>query len=350
MAVTANDLARAFADDVRAGLSACPKRLESKYFYDERGDALFRRITRTREYYLTRCESEILDVSAEAIMRSFGAEEPFDLVELGAGDGSKTSRLLEVAVELQPRARYVPVDIAESALRDLAQRLQGRLPALPVEPRWGDYTEALRELRAVPGRPELVLFLGSSIGNYTDEQAARLLASLGADMSDCDALLVGFDLRKHPRVIHDAYNDSLGLTREFNLNLLRRINRELGGRFALDRFDHFETYDPVAGVASSYLVSLDDQDVWIEALDSTYRFRRWELTHTEISRKYSLDEIEAIADRAGLEVVRRFFDHRGYFVDVLMRPQRAALGGVGTEKSSRPGEPAAAPSWAEGEE
>jgi len=319
--VTANELARAFAEDVRSGLSASPKRINSKYLYDERGDALFRQITRTSEYYLTNCESEILEVSAEAILRSFGVDDPFDVVELGPGDGSKTDYFLEATVRLQPQARYIPVDIAESALRDLADHLCARHPTLRVEPRWGDYTQALQELRESPDRPELVLFLGSSIGNYTDDQAAQLLASLCAGMSPCDALLVGFDLRKHPSIIHDAYNDRLGLTREFNLNLLRRINRELGGRFALDGFDHFETYDPVAGVATSYLVSLQDQEVWIEALDSTYRFRRWELVHTEISRKYSLDEIEAIAKRAGLRVSRRFFDQRSFFVDVLMQPE-----------------------------
>ncbi len=311
----------AFASSVLEGLGSEPKRLESRYFYDDRGDALFREITGLPEYYLTACEREILSCQPEAMLADYEAGTPLDVVELGAGDGTKSRHLLEAAMRKGFDLRYVPIDISAAALDHLSDHMRARLPGLEVAPSRGDYLTSLHELHEKSSRPELLLFLGSNIGNYPDDEALALLASLAREMADEDMMLVGFDLRKDPWTIHRAYNDSAGLTREFNLNLLERINRELGGDFDLDAFDHYEPYDPVAGVASSFLVSLAQQTVAIDSLDREFEFEPFELIHTEISRKYSPGEIDHLAGQSGLSIVRTLHDRREYFADVLMRKQ-----------------------------
>lgn len=307
------------AAEVAAGLEARPRRLPTKYLYDRRGEELFREITRAPEYYLTDCEREILAGAAPQILAGWQPTGPCDVVELGAGDGEKTHLLLEEALRLGIPARYVPVDIARSALDALVERLSDALPALPIEPVCADYTSALQALRAHSSRPQLLLFLGSSIGNYPDPDAASLLRGVRMQMAAGDAFLVGFDLRKDPWIVHAAYNDTRGLTRAFNLNLLHRLNRELGADFRVDAFDHYETYDPVSGVASSFLISLQRQRVRIEALQRSYDFERWEPIRTEISRKYSREEVERLAGHAGLAVAGWFTDSRGFFADALLR-------------------------------
>jgi dimethylhistidine N-methyltransferase len=311
----------AFASSVLEGLEGEPKRLESRYFYDDRGDALFREIMGLPEYYLTACELEILSHQAEVILADYDAGTPLDVVELGAGDGTKSRHLLEAAMRKGLDLRYVPIDISSAALDHLSHHMVARLPGLEVAPSCGDYLTSLHELHEKSSRPELLLLLGSNIGNYPDDDAAALLDSLAREMTYDDRMLVGFDLRKDPWMIHLAYNDSAGLTREFNLNLLDRINRELGGDFNLDAFDHYEPYDPVAGVASSFLISLAQQTVSIDALGREFEFEPFELIHTEISRKYSPDEIDYLAGQSGLSIVRTLVDRREYFADVLMRKQ-----------------------------
>jgi len=308
----------AFAASVLDGLQSNPKRLDSKYLYDDRGDALFREITELPEYYLTACELEILYARSHVILKDYEPGAPLDVVELGAGDGTKSAYLLEEALRRELDLKYIPIDISPSALDRLSQQMVYQLPQLEVAPLCGDYLTSLHQLHQKSSRPELLLFLGSNIGNYRDGDAAALLGQLAQAMSPDDRILVGFDLRKDPAMIHRAYNDEAGLTREFNLNLLRRINRELGADFDLDRFDHYEYYDPVAGEALSFLVSLSQQTVTVEALEQTFPFSRDELVHTERSRKYSSSEIETLARRSGLAIVRAVYDSREYFTDALM--------------------------------
>ncbi|MDN4166435.1 L-histidine N(alpha)-methyltransferase [Cytophagales bacterium LB-30] len=305
-----------FAEEVRKGLSAHPKYLPSRYFYDAVGDALFQQIMNMPEYYLTRSEFHVLSGQKEAIARAW-AHSSFDLIELGAGDGYKTKVLLRHFLDKQMDFRYLPIDISANVLQILEQSLQEELPELRMLTIEDEYFQALSHLSNYSERPKLILFMGSNIGNFTPEEATDFMGQLSASMRQGDGLLIGFDLKKSPHQILAAYNDAGGITRNFNLNLLKRINRELGGDFALDQFEHFPIYDPELGAAKSYLVSKQEQEVYIEALDEAFAFERAESIYTEISQKFSLQDIKTMAERHGFEVKGQFFDEQRWFVDSL---------------------------------
>lgn len=316
-------ISTALADEVRTGLTQQPKRLSSRFFYDAEGSRLFSEIMHLPEYYLTRSEYEIIDNYKEQWLNLFAADgRPFDLVELGAGDGLKTKVLLSYFVEQNAQFTYSPVDISETALDELTDDLNQKLPTLTVTPQHGDYTDALsniaqRTYESAREPRKVVLFLGSNIGNFTPADAVSFYAQLSASLNPGDLLLTGFDLQKHPAVIHAAYNDRQGLTKAFNLNLLRRINRELDADFNLAAFDHYETYNPENGEARSYLVSQTKQTVNIGALDMTVVFDYGEIVHTEISRKFTREGINQLASQTGFTQTHWFTDCRHYFADVV---------------------------------
>lgn len=318
-----NETAISFSDfalDIKIGLSQRPKQLSSKYFYNAKGDILFQKIMDLDEYYLTRSELEILTEQKEEILRAFlGTDDSFRLVELGAGDGTKTKVLLESFCDNKVDFAYSPIDISQSVLDQLEADLRVKLPSVRIEPIQGDYFEALRELKRNHDQKEVVLFLGSTIGNFNLKQGIDFLKQLGKDMSSGDLLFIGFDLKKDPQVILNAYNDSQGITAEFNLNLLDRINNELGGNFDRSSFTHYPTYDPFTGEAKSYLISKREQSVYIEVLDQEFEFAKGEAVFTEISQKYSLEMIDEFAIASEFETVHMFFDEKGYFVDVLWK-------------------------------
>lgn len=307
-----------FAQDVQQGLSSGPKRLSSKYFYDKDGDALFQEIMQMPEYYLTRSEFEILEMNKEPLLDLFlNSRGRFNLIEFGAGDGLKTKILLRHFVEQQADFRYVPVDISGNVLQGLEKDLKEELPELQVEPVEDDYFRALERLTQTADRRNIVLFLGSNIGNFSEQQAMRFLTELGNGLNQGDLILVGFDLKKDPELIRSAYNDPAGITRAFNMNLLKRINREMGGRFDLQKFQHYQMYDPVGGEARSYLISKEAQEVYIEALAQTFYFKAWEPVHVEISRKYEPETIEMYASGSGFGLVKHFYDCKHYYVNSL---------------------------------
>ena len=320
---TVSQVRSALADEVRAGLTKLPKRLSSRFFYDAEGSRLFSEIMHLPEYYLTRSEYEIIDTHKAQWLSLFAADDrPFNLIELGAGDGLKTKVLLTYFVEQNARFSYSPVDISETALDELTADLARKLPALTVSPQHGDYTDALARIadRATGGIDaprQVVLFLGSNIGNFMPAGALEFYTKLAASLRPGDLLLTGFDLQKHPAVIHAAYNDRQGLTKAFNLNLLRRINRELDADFNLAVFDHYETYNPENGEARSYLVSQTKQTVRIAALDMTVGFDYGEIIHTEISRKFNRADIIDLAEKTGFSQTHWFTDCRHYFADVV---------------------------------
>jgi dimethylhistidine N-methyltransferase len=305
-----------FANDVVAGLSRDPKQLSSKYFYDKKGDELFQAIMRMPEYYLTDCEYNIFDRQKAAILQAIGRKD-FELIELGAGDGYKTKVLLEYFLDEQVPFVYRPVDISQHVLDVLKEDLKQQWPELAVRPLGGDYFKMLERLHSEHGQRKVVLFLGANIGNYSRKEALRFLENLHEQLDPGDQLLIGFDLKKDPEIILKAYNDPAGITAAFNLNLLTRINRELGANFDLDQFSHWETYHPVSGETRSYIISRRDQDVEISAVNKTFHFSAWEAMNVELSLKYSPQEIEALARAAGFEVVKHFYDDRAYFVDSL---------------------------------
>jgi L-histidine N-alpha-methyltransferase len=307
-----------FARDVLLGFSAEQKFLPSKYFYDARGSKLFERITELDEYYLTGCEFDIFERHGADIVDSLDADA-LEVIELGAGDGRKTKVLLSNLLSAGKGLNYRPVDISANAVRELVDSVRGTHPGIKVEGLTGEYFDCLRTLHREPGRPALVLFLGSTIGNMDRQSAMQFLRKLREHLDEGDYLLVGFDLKKDINLMMAAYNDSEGVTREFNLNVIRRINRELGGRMPIDKFEHYGFYNPVKGAMESYLVSREEQDVEIEALNKRFHFDAYEGIHMEQSTKYLEKDILDMASRTGFETVANWQCRRGWFADALWR-------------------------------
>lgn len=277
------------------------------------------------EYYPTRTELAIFQAQGAAIVQALQAgtaEAPagqtLAVVELGAGDGLKTKILLRELLAQSAAFTYVPVDISPSALEELVASLRQELPALPTEPLAAEYTTALATLAQRPGA-KAVLFLGSNIGNFEPADQRDFLQALAAPLTAADRLLVGFDLRKDPRRIRAAYDDAQGVTAEFNLNLLRRFNQELGADFQLENWQHYPDYDPSTGAMRSWLVSRRAQSVRVAALGGqTFDFAAWEAIHTENSFKFTLPQIGELAQAVGLRVVEVFQDEAGDFADVVL--------------------------------
>jgi dimethylhistidine N-methyltransferase len=305
-----------FAQDVLEGLSATNKHLSSKYFYDDNGSRIFQEIMHMPEYYLTDSEFEILSLQAQQIIDAVDFDEPFNIIELGAGDGFKTFKLLEYLVNENIDFHYVPIDISQEAIDSLSKKLLERLPNLSIQAKRGDYFEMLEDLKQ-DNTPSLLLFLGSNIGNYLENQADELLSLFYKNMKKGDKILIGIDLKKNPNIIHNAYCDGGGVTKRFNLNLLIRINRELKADFQIDDFDFYCYYNPDTGNVKSYIVSLRDQKVHIGAIDTTFEFGYGELIWTELSKKYSLEEMNTLANSNGFTVQQNFLDCKHYFVDSL---------------------------------
>ncbi|MCF8301632.1 MAG: L-histidine N(alpha)-methyltransferase [Bacteroidales bacterium] len=309
-----------FAHDVKKGLSASPKYLPSKYFYDEEGDRLFQQIMELDEYYLTQSEYQIIDHHKNDLLRLFqnGSAE-FSLIEFGAGDGLKSKILLDHFYTRETPFRYVPIDISPNILEELVDDVKSQYDDLKIEAKPRDYFEALQEMNQSSKARKAILFLGSNIGNFQWDEAIAFLKKLSNNMLPDDLLLIGFDLKKNPEIIINAYNDNKKVTREFNLNLLNRINRELGGNFVIDDFKHYPLYDPETGKAKSYLVSTKEQEVYIDAVKERFYFKAWEPVFMEISQKYDLKDIEDLANKSGFEVTKNFFDQNGWFVDSIWR-------------------------------
>ncbi|WP_036679504.1 L-histidine N(alpha)-methyltransferase [Daejeonella oryzae] len=307
-----------FLNDVITGLTSSPKYLESKYFYDSIGDGLFQQIMHCPEYYPTPCELEILSKQTDVIIDLFmNSNEGFDLIELGAGDALKSSYLLQSMVAKNIDFTYYPIDISANVISNLEKKLPLHIPGLPIHGLNGEYFEMLQKSNTLSNRKKVVLFLGSNIGNMFPAEAEKFCESLRENLSSGDLLLIGFDLKKDPQTILDAYNDKQGFTRDFNLNLLNRINRELGGNFNPEHFKHYPTYDPGTGSCKSYLVSTRQQVVNISAGDSSIEFKQNECIHMEISQKYDLEEIEVLAHKTGFKPLEYFYDSKNWFVDAV---------------------------------
>ncbi len=310
-----------FADDVLNGLSSTPKSLSSKYFYDDEGSRLFQEIMKLPEYYLTRSELEIFSDQADDILASFAdGTDGFDLIELGAGDGTKTAVLIEHFLNADASLSYSPIDISTEALDSLATSFRERFPTLDFRPRHGDYFSILGSLRSASSRRKIILFLGSNIGNFNREESVDFFRSIRAVMNDNDLLFIGFDLQKDPHVIVKAYDDAQGVTAAFNLNLLERINRELGGNFDVGKFSHYALYRPNECAARSFLISREKQSVFISAIGRSFDFEQWEPVFMEISQKYSLKMIDNLAADSGFVVEKNFFDTKRFYADSLWRP------------------------------
>lgn len=308
-----------FRDHVAEGLAAAPRFLSSRYFYDKKGDSLFQRIMAMPEYYLTNSEMEIFTEQATAIVTAFGMnpKKSFELVELGAGDGTKTIKLLAELKKQDYNFSYLPVDISQNALSILETALSKQLPDLSIIPQQGEYFTILREL-LTSDQPKVILFIGSNLGNMTDSMANDFLTSLGSYLKKEDKVLLGLDLIKSAEIVLPAYNDAAGITRDFNLNLLTRINRELDGDFKIENFSHQPEYSEKTGITKSFIRSDIAQTVTIGALGQSFEFASGELIHTEISRKYNQAVLNEVLSGTGLSIVDKFTDQKGYFTDFLL--------------------------------
>lgn len=305
-----------FLEDVLKGLSAKDKFLQSKYFYDAKGDALFQKIMACPEYYPTKCEMEIFTKQTDLLVSVLTEHsQEFDIIELGAGDATKSGYLLKGLLDKRVSFTYYPVDISSNVINLLNTSLPQKLAGLQMHGLNGEYFDMLEKAKTLSDKIKVVLFLGGNIGNVPFEKAGEFCKSLRSHLMAGDLVLTGFDLKKNPIKILDAYNDKTGYTRDFNLNLLQRINDELKGNFVIENFYHFPTYDPIAGACKSYLVSCKNQRV--EIADSTFYFEEGEPVFMEIAQKYTVKQTDELAVKNGFKPKQHFLDSKKWFLDTL---------------------------------
>ena len=301
----------AAAVEVLQGLTASPKTLSPWLFYDERGSALFERITELPEYYLTRTERAILAEYAGDIVREAADGRTLTVIELGAGTASKTGLVLRAAAERQGTVDYYAIDVSPSALAEAERHLGSSVEGVRVHTRVGDYTDGLGRIDA-DGR-KLVLYIGSSVGNFEPRAAAELLGSVRAQLAPGDRLLLGVDLVKDAATLLAAYDDADGVTAEFNRNVLARLNRELGADFALDAWGHQALWNVGESRIEMHLRSERAQTAAIPAIDLLVRFAEGETIHTENSYKYTADGVWALLAEAGFALRHEWTDARRWF-------------------------------------
>jgi L-histidine N-alpha-methyltransferase len=304
------------AADVRAGLTSPFKELSPRYFYDERGSVLFEQITELPEYYPTRCERAILVEQSESICAA--ANCPATLIELGSGSAAKTRVLLDAMRDAGCLKTYCPVDISEQITHDTAESIAGEYPQASVHGLVCDFELDLERIEA-PG-PRVIALLGGTIGNFAPQQRAGFLRRITNLLDSDDRFLLGTDLVKDPAVLEAAYNDSAGVTAEFNKNVLAVLNRELQADFDLDAFEHVARWDPENLWIDIRLRSLADQVVTVGGLDMEVAFAAGEEMRTEISTKFARDGLEGIYAEAGLELTDWFTDSEGLFGLSLAKP------------------------------
>ena len=310
-----------FAGDVGEGLRVTPKTLPCRHFYDQRGSELFEAICQLPEYYLTRAETEILTAHAGDIAALF--DKPVSLIELGSGSAVKTQLIIEALLARQPDLLFAPVDISQSALEESALELLQTYKDLEVIGVAAPYEVGLAHLQREISGARLALWLGSSVGNFQPDEAIPFLREIACALSgEADRLLIGMDLHKDRQVLERAYDDAQGITAAFNLNLLHRINRELGGNFDMARFAHRALYDEDLGRVEMHLLSLAEQTVCIDELELEVTFAAGETIHTENSHKYRLGNIAALLRSAGFELEHQFTDPQQRFSLNVARPFR----------------------------
>lgn len=312
------DQAAAMERDVRAGLARSPKELSPKYFYDERGSQLFEAITELREYYPTRRERQILEERSAEIVVAAG--NPATLIELGSGSASKTRHLLSAMRDAGTLQTYVPVDISEEITRETAAALVEEYPGLDVNGLVCDFEAHLeRTPTTTEAGPRLIAFLGGTIGNLYPDERASFLSRIAGLLDSTDHLLLGTDLVKDVGRLELAYDDPAGVTAEFNLNVLNVLNRELGGDFDLDAFEHVARWDAEREFIDIGLRSAADQEVHLDALDLTVAFAAGEIMRTEISTKFTRPRLEESYAGTGLVLADWFTDPAGDFALSLAR-------------------------------
>ena len=311
--------ANRFANDIRDGLSATLKSIPSKYFYDDQGSMLFQKITRHDDYYLTSAEYSILN-SIKGELASTIASDEIDIIELGVGDGHKTGLIIDGFIQNGTKVNFYPIDISEKAMQQLEKGMTQH-DLLTIHGIIAEYFSGLSYVRQHSNNHQLVLFLGSNIGNFSKQQSKEFLLHVKEILNEGDYVLIGFDLKKDILTLLRAYNDEANYTAEFNLNLLTRINRELDGEFDPEQFRHYGNYNAVLGAMESFLISNKQQDVFIGKLDQTFSFDEFEPIHLEYSFKYLAADINDLCHYTGFNGVKHFADSENRFIDALWQIQ-----------------------------
>jgi L-histidine Nalpha-methyltransferase len=305
------------AVEVLNGLTERPKTLSPWLFYDQKGSQLFEEITELPEYYVTRTERQILAEHAEEIVTAAAGGRDLSMIELGAGTATKTGLLLNAAVGLQGSVTYRPIDVSETALEEARTRLEAELPEVTVEPIVADYTEGMRQNGASHTGRKLVLYIGSSIGNFSPADALEVLRGVRAQLLPGDSLLLGTDMVKDVDTLLAAYDDAAGVTARFNLNVLVRINRELDANFNPNLFRHRARWNEEHSRIEMHLESLLTQKIALRALDMEVRFARGETIHTENSYKFTDERVVALLTRAGFKLRQQWSDPNHWFTVYL---------------------------------
>ena len=299
-----------YADEVMNGLMSRPKTLPCKLFYDDRGSALFEEITRLPDYYLTRIELEILRGRGKEIALAAGS--PASIVELGAGTATKTGTLVRAFARRQMRVKYFPVDISPAALAEAKKRIRDECPGVVIRPVIADFSNGFGFLQNIPGR-KIVLYLGSSIGNFDWDAATAMLRKVRDRLSAGDALLLGTDMVKSPEILVPAYNDAQGVTAQFDKNILMRLNREFDANFDLDSFRHVAEWNPLRSRMEIYLESTRAQSATLRTTGLIVKFAAGERIHTENSYKYTEQMVETMLCVSGFKLEKTWYDRRRWF-------------------------------------
>lgn len=303
-------LINSFADDVKSGLTSEKKFMYPKYFYDERGSMLFEKICETKEYYPTRTETSILKNYSDTISKR--NKDKNLIVELGSGNSLKTNYLLTSFLKTRDKLFYTPIDVS-NILIESSKLLIKKYNKLFINGIVSFYKEGLDLVLSLEKSPKLIIFLGSSIGNFSEEEIILFMKMLKNEMSDADRLLIGFDLVKDKKVLEDAYNDSAGITAEFNLNILQRINTELDGNFDLNKFEHYAIFNEEKSRMEMYLISKERLFTEVKEINEIIKFEKGEKIHTENSYKFTYKTINELAEKSDLEFSDYYTDEKNYF-------------------------------------
>lgn len=307
-----------FEKEVVNGLKKKPKMLSSKFLYDTNGDCLFQEIMTLPNYYLYRSEYEIIESHIQDLTQIFyEGEESLEIIDLGSGDGRKTKVLLDYLSKNAYNFTYRPIDISYSVLENLKNNLEQEFPGIKIQIEAGDYFEILKRLNIHTQNKKIILFLGSTIGNLPEKTAVRFLSQINSILNKNDILFLGFDRKKNPRLIWDAYNDKTGITASFVKNILYRINRELNADFDPNKFMHWTSYNPVDAVLKNQLIALEKMSVTIN--QTRIDFDVWEAIDIVISKKYSEEEVKELAEKSGLSVKMAFHDNLNYYTNYIFQ-------------------------------
>ena len=306
-----------FAENIDKGLSLKNKAISSKYFYDDMGSKIFQRITKHPDYYLTKSEIEILN-KVKLKLPNLIKQKEIDIIELGPGDGSKSKIIIEGFLKKNYTVNYYPIDISKKALKLIERNIKEN-NRLKINGVVSEYIEGLNYVKNISKNKQLILFLGSNIGNFEKPQSLEFMKNINKNIKKDSYIFVGFDLKKDPRKLNKAYNDSSNLTKKFNLNLLTRINNDMQANFNLNKFIHYGTYNPLLGAMESFLISLIKQQVHIKKIKKTYSFEPYETIHLEYSFKYSIEDIENLAKKSKFTIEKFYKNNDKGFTNTLLR-------------------------------